>query len=662
MSAIPVMVFADSYTNADGTKTMVDGTPLAKLQSAMDVIAQIPGLSIQEGYVYVEGRGIADVYVNNRRVTDLNELWQMSASAISCINVANTPSAEHLKESNAIVTIIMKQVNEGLHINEHLHLDLTNRFSTNNELTMGWKKNKVNLDGMLAWNEEQSNIYVQPIVYFYSNSQLNMGTITTSHINNKSRKITARTGVEYDINNKHKIALRYRYVGTITNNTDVTDAVNTTYIAENGAINLDKQLYTTNDEVHVQEPRHFHSIYAEYNGKVGCWKFNVGNTSNFTHIDNQEYANGNYNIYLRHEKYTRTYAKANVEIGNADISIGGEHLYDNMNVVYDQEASDDLDTYDINTDNTLAAYLTAAYKLKAWDFNAGVRYEHNDFSYLPYEDDFTDIFKIKNDQPMWSKGRRAKSGLMEVKNDMYIFTSNHFYLNLSAGVKIGKSHLQLTHSESSKSPDLSLTRITNDQLDYAEELVVKTERIYTNSLTWEYAWVNLSLTHNYYKDPVCNTSNARFAYNGKNYHALDFAINMSPTIRFWKPTLNVYLHKQWFEMDLARGHTKMNNPVVTIYQNNTFALPDDWMIRVNSTWHSGGYNRNIHYYSTNYKLDAAVLKEFPMQHITVELKGDNILYGSWEDITTYNIASSGKSDGRKVRIPRTVSLSFKYAF
>ncbi len=59
----------------DAMRTLISGSILEKVGSATDALAKIPSLKAEKGCgVEVFGRGAAEVYINSRKVQDMNEL------------------------------------------------------------------------------------------------------------------------------------------------------------------------------------------------------------------------------------------------------------------------------------------------------------------------------------------------------------------------------------------------------------------------------------------------------------------------------------------------------------------------------------------------------------------------------------------------------------
>lgn len=100
---------------SDGTKLIVDvqKSVLSDFGSADDVVAQLPTVSGSDGSYSVFGRGIADVYIDNRKMRDKSELSRLNSKDISTIEVINNPGVEYDADTHAVIKINLKHKVDG---------------------------------------------------------------------------------------------------------------------------------------------------------------------------------------------------------------------------------------------------------------------------------------------------------------------------------------------------------------------------------------------------------------------------------------------------------------------------------------------------------------------------------------------------------------------
>ena len=93
----------------DAMRTTVSGTILEKAGTVSDALAKIPSLETERGgSVNVLGRGEAEVYINGRKVQDMNELSRLRSVQILLVDVVQNPGARYAASTKAVVRITLK--------------------------------------------------------------------------------------------------------------------------------------------------------------------------------------------------------------------------------------------------------------------------------------------------------------------------------------------------------------------------------------------------------------------------------------------------------------------------------------------------------------------------------------------------------------------------
>ena len=94
----------------DAMRTTVAGTILEKAGTVNDALSKIPTLEVEgEGGVKVMGRGNADIYINGRKVQDMNELARINSDQIQHVDVVQNPGARYAASTKAVVRITLKK-------------------------------------------------------------------------------------------------------------------------------------------------------------------------------------------------------------------------------------------------------------------------------------------------------------------------------------------------------------------------------------------------------------------------------------------------------------------------------------------------------------------------------------------------------------------------
>ena len=90
---------------AGGISTKVQNTTLSLLGNAMDVIAQQPGVRIDDGNIEVFGKGTPEIFLNGRKLNNYTELSQLSSKEIDNIEVISNPGAKYGAEVRSVIRI-----------------------------------------------------------------------------------------------------------------------------------------------------------------------------------------------------------------------------------------------------------------------------------------------------------------------------------------------------------------------------------------------------------------------------------------------------------------------------------------------------------------------------------------------------------------------------
>ena len=116
LDEITVKAIAPKTQLKDGAMvTNVQGTILAQTGSTTRMLSNVPGIiKNQNGSIEVIGKGAPEIYINNVKVRDMNELESLSPENIKSVEVISSPGARYAADVNAVVRITtLKPVGEG---------------------------------------------------------------------------------------------------------------------------------------------------------------------------------------------------------------------------------------------------------------------------------------------------------------------------------------------------------------------------------------------------------------------------------------------------------------------------------------------------------------------------------------------------------------------
>ena len=661
--------------NASNHTIMVAGTTLAEVRNAAEMLSLLPGVKFDdENQVVVEGKQGTAIYIGTHKITDISELYGLETDKIKSVDVLTSPGAEYGKDVQSVIIFHLKKLAaNGVSLSNDLNVSVNTHFSFNDELHVGYKRNKLNLGAYLSWTENKQKVHNRKFNYTYTDQILAAANIseidayTTEH-----RKIVAQADFGYDFSDKHRINVFFR-----TDNTPRKTGYNTgqsyAYLSESGQVDFNKPSIISDSysEPSLKESRN--QINAEYHGKWGKWSIDLGHNSQWFDSEDQvsQPIEDTRKEYNRKSYTMRNYLKTSVPLWLGSLSIGIEQNIQSMDVLQYDAGLEALKAHTLNGINTWADYISLSQKWGKFSALAGLRHEHNRLSYNPDDDDdsfFKYLLQLKNEPDNFENFRKdykdwENSIPARLLRDGKIITrKHHFYPNASITFEASeKSVLSLSFSRTYHIADLEFSRIKREESYTKEEKkLLKTEHSYNTVLSWNYDWLNLSASHSFYDDPLCRTTVGHTVFNGKDYHFMDLTAILSPKIGCWQPSLMLKFNKQWFYMKLANGRTNMNRPRGIIHFNNTITLPKEWTLYANAEWYSKGDLRNVNYYSGDFMMNLGVQKMMLNKHLSLALKAENALHSSWTDTSTFRKAKQHVTNGLKSRKLTTLLISTKY--
>ena len=136
------------------------------------------------------------------------------------------------------------------------------------------------------------------------------------------------------------------------------------------------------------------------------------------------------------------------------------------------------------------------------------------------------------------------------------------------------------------------------------------------------------------------------------------AVNISPTIGCWTPQLGLAIQKQWYEGETPQGKEQFDSPIGSVTFRNNFKLPKGFLLDVNGSWTTKGYQNNIYLADDMFDLNASLYKSFLKDKLTLQLQAYNI-FNPKQVATVY----SGIRVMQNTQVmQRQVSLTLRYKF
>ena len=252
------------YTSTDrGLLVSVQGTPLEQFGSVSEMLSHLP-LMMSNGEV--AGHGKPEIYINNKKVRNEDELNRLRADEILSAEIITNPGVEYGAEVTSVIRLkTIRKTGEGwsgnfsavysqgkeYYANGNAALNYRTRngmdffargFLTSNNLVVNATAND-QLQASSTWDFKKENTFLNRYNYYF-----------------------ADLGWNWEISEKHSLGLTY------TANNYITDA--TRSIETDEEVWRDSQFKEaeTNKTVTSMKPWMEHSVNAYYVGEIGKWK------------------------------------------------------------------------------------------------------------------------------------------------------------------------------------------------------------------------------------------------------------------------------------------------------------------------------------------------------------------------------------------------------
>ena len=640
-----------TQAKGDAMVTTVSGTVLEKAGTAENLLDKIPNVTAQNGVVTVFGRGTPEIYINGRKVRNQQELDQLSSDNIKSVEVVSNPGARYDASVKAVIRIFTKKVaGEGFgfdnralvrHINEY-------GWAAYDQLNFNYRKNGFDLSGMLSAGSYHSGNDQAFLVDVYLDKHWQQNMDLT-YQRAKSKNVETTLSLNYQFNENHTIGVRYNFQ-RVPEYLWFANQFAQTYC--NGQLYEDVHSVNT-----MNEPETYHRSNVYYSGEVKNWSIDFNADGLWSDVKNtqttkesiREGVNGDTDrsVTTIDTKKNELYAAKLVlshSLAKGNLSFGAEYSHNKRNTTYLNPEGIITDDEAMIKEGATSAFVEYAKAFNQLQVQAGLRYEHVGFDYYDagtfvaeQSKDYSNLFpSIMFSFPIKDIQMQLGYASDISRPSYHQLRSNTFYVNRYAYDK-GNPFLMpsVTHNV---------------------------------TLGTSYKWMNLYVGYSHVKDEITNhtieyskddpTIGLLTLLNSPAYDKLVAAINFSPTIGCWTPQLGLALQKQWYEGETPQGKTKFNTPIGSVTFRNNFKLPKGFLLDVNGSWTTKGYQNNIYLADDMFDLNSSLYKSFLKDKLTLQLQAYNI-FNPKQVATVY----SGIRVMQNTQVMhRQVSLTLRYKF
>ena len=633
----------------------VEGTVMERLGTAEDVLSRVPMISKKGEGFEILGKGTPLIYVNNRKLTDLQELRNIQSDFIRSVEVVQNPGARYDASVQAVIVIRTKRAaGEGLGVELTSWSRKGHGFANNERINLTYRKGGLELFANLfgAYNKRWEKGEFEQTVF----------ADTLWVITNKQRDkvynpfLEGRFGFNYQFNDNNSFGGFYQntydYVKTWSDYDDDLQA------------NGDIYDHLTNHSLKRAKGMPLHQVNLYFVGKMGKADIDFNADYTFRHQRNrttqqelsEEYEDRDVTIdNLTRSRMLAEKLTVSNPLWKGRIEAGEEFTYTQWTNNLENKEGYITNSNNEQHERNMAPFVELRQQLGRFQLQAGLRYEHVESEYFVSGE-------RRNDQS------RSYDGLFPS-----LAVSTQLPLR-GEGAGVG---LSLSYSKRTTRP--SYWQLSSDVV-YENRLNMQTGNPYLQpvkyhqfNLTAMWRWLFLSTNFTRSIDPILYTaeslpedSKVNFV-TYKNYdHAdwLSITLGAQKNVKLggatWTPQWNVMLMKPWFKSTFLDEDKRFNHPMLALQLGNVVTLPHDWLLQADFSMHTHGYQQNAWFDCTNAMLSLSVSKDFFKRRLNVKLSGNDLFNGGINRFTLYsNRMMFQKMEDNDSRY---VSLSLRYRF
>lgn len=595
--------------DSDGIITTVTGTPLQSLSTANELLGYIPGVVNNNGIIEIVGKGRPIIYINGRKLLNLSELDQLSASKVKEVKVINNPGARYSGDINAVIRITTeRELGDGFSLSNRAVGGVRTYFYGKDYLDMNYRAGGMDVFATMGSDNGKGKGSRRDIQrYWGAHERINMSIVDACK---HSKRLEGKIGLNYSSAFGHNFGAFYQ-------NTFNPSKSNSTGIS---SLIVTETMPTEADKANIEDVKYYENLVDTYYS--GIWgKWNV--TANFDYLwrksnnrqQIQEVISGHplSELKLHDKSHGRMFAGElhfSRSVGNGRLELGSEYT----NTVRTENFFSN--TTSINSlNNEIGEKNIGIYGQYSQTFDrimlqAGLRYEHINGDYCESG------FKTKGQTRHFNEVFPSLAMTLRLKQTILQFSFSRSYTLPLYSQLSGAVHYVDQYTYESGNPNLKNAFTENVSLNFRYKWLMATtsyKHIHNRIIT--------SCTEYQDKPDVILLSKDNSIKNADN---IELIVSAMPGYigNFYYPVAMAGVVSQFYTIDFRGREKRMNSPMFLIRFNNIFKLPQEFMIYTNLNYMSSFDSENIHM-GHLCQLDVSFFKAFNM-HWDVRLAFNDI--------------------------------------
>ena len=626
-----------------GLVVNVQGTVLEQFGSVNEMLTHLP-LMMSNGEI--AGHGKPEIYINNKKVRNIQELDRLRADEILSAEIITNPGAEYGADITSVIRLkTVRKAGEGWSGNFSTSYRQGKEYYGNVNAALNYRLHN-GMDFFVRGYLTDQNSRIDAT----ANDQLQASSVWDYHKEAswlyKMKYYFADLGWNWEINDRHSVGLTYTAFNYIGNSTTLREMDEQTW--QDGML-VDGGHSITNT---LTRPRMTHAINTYYVGNIGKWNLDFsadfydaksvqdmdGGTENTTSVNSQTKTKNQ----LLAEKLVIT-----APVSNGELTFGEEvSLVDRTHDFIQSGFSSD--SHIQQQTSIWSLFANYSLQLGKLSFNAGLRWQNEYNCY--------DVDGQRNDE----------------------MSPNYSVLipRFSASYRTEKWHHKLSYHCSRSNPSYGLlSSSVNYRSKYEYDTgnpFLKPQTLHNISWSSSWKWFYVEAFYQYYKNSIRSFQTAYDDVNLPGVVIMDYrntpkqeyyglTLNFTPKFGIWQ--LN-YSTDFYFCNDdvypLGITH-KWNGLIANFTLDNTFTLPHSWFFNASGSfapYYESGPSQTKATGFINLQLSKQFLKN---KSLSVAILANDILHTQYTERTAYggiNIRTqySEYKDSRRIGI----NVSWKF--
>lgn len=629
-----------------GIDANVAGTLLSNMGSALNVLSELPRVSVDGDQVSVFAKGEPEIYINSKKVRDINELRELKSTDIKSVEVITNPGAQYNASVRSVIRIkTIRRTNEGLSFSSRSSVAYNSEWMGAEQAKASYRQKKLELFAQLNYNnrcQKDRNGFTQII----TTPQEEVKSTIMAHVRSRFKTVGGKAGFNFDIDTDNSIGATY----TIQNPMARTfDWKGTEIVWLNGqeAGTLDK------NSISYISSRPSHNLDAYYAGKSGKLSVNFNGTLYWNSRNREDDMNETSRELDSRRVLTKSANRNQLQaaklvmghpIAKGQLTFGSEASHTKIHNIYisDYEPIPSTD----NEINESHVALFAEYNLpicKQWSLRAGLRYEHASNEYLSFGERLDDRSRVYDD----------------------------LFPNLSIAWQKKKWGAELVYGKTVSRPSYNaLTRHLQYDSRYMYEggnPLLRPQFEHNIGLNLVYSWFNFSADYSYQKDCIMQLTNlyenqtiSLTKYeNGNHYQTLNASIVASPKFGWYQPQLTLYYWQQLFDGKPYGISQNLKKPYFCVLLNSRFVLGKSAFIGLNLRGFTNS-SRAITNRKGRFITDLKFYKGFCNNRWALNIDINDLFYQNIEQWEGYGNGTFSSKENHANSRRATITLTYQF--